>query len=152
MGKVTIELYDSKHEDAMQEMLEGFSRDIYGEGVANVKTFIDAHWFTYLAIQDGEPIGFSSYIYNDYCGLRSPVLGNTFLYIKEPYRRGRAAYLLTKQTGYVCMDVGLPLELYIASDESDLITKAVGIEGEKLYTAYEYPLPEIQKRYSYYKK
>jgi len=152
MGKVTVELYDSKHEAALQEMLEGLSEDLYGTPMADVKVFIANHWFIYLAMQDGEPIGFSSYVYNDFCSLRTASLGNTFLYVKEPYRKGRAAYLLTKQTGYVCIDVGLPLELYIASEESALITKAVGIEGKKIYTAFEYPLPEIQERYSYYKK
>lgn len=70
MSKITIELYDSKHATDLEEMLVDFSQEVYGAGIADIDKFVDGHWFIYLAIKDGEPIGFSSYIYNTYFGLR----------------------------------------------------------------------------------
>lgn len=153
MSKVTIELYDSKYAADLEEMLVDFSQEVYGAGTADIDTFVNNHWFIYLAMRSDEVIGFSSYIYNTYFGLRPPTLGNSYLYVKPPYRKGRAAYLLTKQTGYVCMDANLPLELYYASKESRLIgERTLGLEGSELYSVHEYPLDHIKQSYNFYKK
>lgn len=153
MSKITIELYDSKYATDLEEMLVDFSQEVYGAGIADIDKFVDGHWFIYLAIKDGEPIGFSSYIYNTYFGLRPPTIGNSYLYVKPPYRKGRAAYLLTKQTGYVSIDTNLPLELYYASNESRLIgERTLGLEGSELYSVHEYPLEHTKQSYNFYKK
>ena len=153
MSKVTIELYDSKYASDLEEMLVDFSQEVYGVGSADIDKFVDGHWFIYLAMKDGEAIGFSSYIYNTYFGLRPPTIGNSYLYVKPPHRKGRTAYLLTKQTGYVSMDTNLPLELYFASNGSRLIGERIlGLEGSELYRVHEFPLEHIKQSYKFYKK
>lgn len=153
MSKVTIELYDSKYAADLEEMLVGFSQEVYGSGIADLDKFVSGHWFIYLAMRGDEVIGFSSYIYNNYFGLRPPTVGNSYLYVKPPYRKGRAAYLLTKQTGYVSVDTNLPLELYYASNESRLIgERTLGLEGHEMYRVHEYPLEHVKQSYNYYKK
>lgn len=153
MSKITVINYDDKYAADLEEMLLAFSKEIYGAGTVDLNRFVEDHWFIYLAMDGEKVVGFSSYIYNTYFGLRPPTIGNSYLYVRPQYRKGRAAYLLTKQTGYVSIDTGLPLELYYASDESKKIgERTLGITGSVIYTVHEYSLEHTKQSYNFYKK
>ena len=100
-----------------------------------------------------EVIGFSSFNINHYFGLRPPTVGNTFLYVKPDYRKGRATYLLTKQAGYVSIDTNLPLETYYAAEASRKIgQRLLKSEGNFHFDCYVYPVEEVKRGYTHYKK
>jgi len=153
MSKITVIPYDDKYAADLAELLLAFSEEIYGAGTVDLNRFVEDHWFIYLAMDGEKVVGFSSYIYNTYFGLRPPTIGNSYLYVMPQYRGGRAAYLLTKQTGYVSIDTGLPLELYFASDESRRVAeRSIGTKGTEIYSAHLYSLEHTKQGYKFYTK
>jgi hypothetical protein len=153
MSKITVIPYDDKYVDGLEELLLAFSKEIYGAGTVDLNRFVEDHWFIYLAMDGEKVVGFSSYIYNTYFGLRPPTIGNSYVYVTPQYRGGRAAYLLSKQTGYVSIDTGLPLELYLASNESRRVAEhLIGTKGNEVYTAHIYELDHIKQGYKFYTK
>ena len=143
---IEVVLYEDKDADELRAMLKEFSQEIYGYGTANLEQFLAQHWVVYLAKKGDEVIGFSSFIYNTYYGLRPPTVGQTYLYVRPEHRRGRASYLLSKQAGFISVDSGLPLENYYASEASKRIGNRM--EGTLLYEAYLYEPSEVAKAYS----
>lgn len=143
---ITIVLYEDKYSNSLASMLEEFSQEIFGYGTANLDQFLEHHWAVYLAKKGDEVIGFSSFIYNTYYGLRPPTVGSTYLYVKPEHRQGRASYLLSKQGAYVSIEANLPLETYYASEESARIGQRM--KGQKLYEAYLYETDEVAKAYN----
>lgn len=138
--------YDNQYQDELEEMLKDFSKEIFGYGTADIDAFVKYHWAIYLAKKGDEVIGFSSFIYNTYYGLRPPTIGQTYLYVRPEHRRGRASYLLSKQAGYISIDSGLPLENYYASESSERIGNRM--QGTLLYKAYIYEPEEVAKAYN----
>lgn len=141
-----IILYDNKYQDQLEELLIEFSSEIFGYGTADIDSFVKHHWGIYLAMKGDEVIGFSSFIYNAYYGLRPPTIGQTYLYVRPEHRRGRASYLLSKQAGYISVDSNLPLENYYASDDSKRIGNRM--QGTLMYEAYIYEPEEVAKAYN----
>jgi len=153
MSDVEIIKYDDKYASQLHSLLLGFSTEVYGEGAADLDSFVQGHWAIYLAMKSEEVIGFSSFNINHYFGLRPPTVGNTFLYVMPEYRRGRATYLLTKQAGYVSIDTNLPLETYYAAEASRKIgQRLLKSEGHFNYDCYVYPVEEVKNGYSHYRK
>ena len=144
MSKVKVILYTEEYAEQLEAILKEFSEEVFGYGTANLESFVNVHWAIYLALRGDEVIGFSSFVYNTYCGLRPPTIGNTYLYIKPEYRRGRASYLLSLQAGVVSVDMNLPLEHYYASEASSAFGHG-RLKGTKLYDAYMYPVEELQR-------
>lgn len=142
---IEIIVYDDKYKDQLESLLRNFSNEIYGTNMANIDKFVNDHWVIYLALRGVEVIGFSSFVYNTYFGLRPPSVGNTYLYVKPAHRRGRASYLLSKQAGFVSIDTNLPLENYYASDDSRRI--GTRMNGTKQYDVWLYPVEEVKKAY-----
>lgn len=146
MNNVEVIQYDNKYRKELEEMLKAFSQEIFGYGTADIDAFEKYHWGIYLAKKGDEVIGFSSFIYNTYYGLRPPTIGQTYLYVRPEYRRGRASYLLSKQAGYISVDSGLPLESYYASEDSKRIGNRM--QGIFMYEAYIYEPEEVAKAYN----
>ena len=142
---IEVVLYEDKDADELRAMLKEFSQEIYGYGTANLEQFLAQHWVVYLAKKGDEVIGFSSFMYNTYFGLRPPTVGNTYLYVRPAYRRGRASYLLSVQAGYVSIDTDLPLETYYASDDSKVLSKRM--KGTRLYEAWSYEPEDMAEAY-----
>lgn len=143
---IDIVLYSDEYADELEKMLKEFSQEIFGYGTANLEQFLAQHWIIYLAKKGDEVIGFSSFIYNTYYGLRPPTVGQTYLYVRPAFRRGRASYLLSKQAGFVSIDSNLPLENYYASEESTRIGNRM--QGTKLYEAYLYDVEAVAEVYN----
>lgn len=143
---IEIILYTDDYAEQLEELLKEFSTEIFGYGTADLDKFVNGHWVIYLAKKGDEVIGFSSFIYNTYYGLRPPTVGQTYLYVRPEHRRGRASYLLSKQAGFISVDSGLPLENYYASEASKRIGNRM--EGTLLYEAYLYEPSEVAKAYS----
>ena len=138
--------YSDEYAEDLEEMLKDFSKEIFGYGTANLDNFLAHHWAIYLAKKDDEVIGFSSFIYNTYYGLRPPTVGQTYLYVRPEHRRGRASYLLSKQAGYISVTYDLPLENYYASEASKRIGNRM--QGTFMYEAYIYEPEEVAKVYN----
>lgn len=141
-----IIIYNDSYKSQLEELLKDFSKEIFGYGTANIDSFVNHHWVIYLATKGDEVIGFSSFIYNTYYGLRPPTVGQTYLYVRPEYRRGRASYLLSKQAGYISVDSNLPLENYYASDDSRRIGNRM--QGTLIYEAFIYEPEEVAKAYN----
>ena len=139
-------LYEEKYKQQLEDLLYKFSNEIFGYNMADINKFLAGHWLIYLAMKGDEVIGFSSFIYNTYYGLRPPTVGQTYLYVKENHRQGRASYLLAKQAAFVSIDTNLPLENYYASDDSRKIGNRM--EGIKQFDSWLYPVEEVKKAYS----
>lgn len=142
-----IIVYDDSYKSQLEELLIGFSKEIYGVGTADVETFVASHHYIYLAVVGEEVVGFASFTHNYYFGMRSPTMGMNYLYVKPAYRNGRASYLLTMQVGAVCDHMNMDLEVYLASEDSTRIVKRMD-GGEFLYTVYTYPVEEVRNTYS----
>jgi hypothetical protein len=141
--KMKLELYEPRHHDELYRMLVSFSEEIFDEGTANVDMFVKYHTHIYLAIIRDEVVGFTSFVINEYFGLRTPTIGNTYLYVKPEYRRSKALHLMSIQAGLVARDLNMPLEHYVASKESRLLTKR--LKGRELYTSFEYSVEECER-------
>lgn len=136
-GKINIIKYNDSYRDQLGDLLKALSKELYGTGFCNLKAFVDRHWAIYLAVVDNKLVGFSSFIFNDWFGLRLPTIGNSYLYVTPEYRSGRAMYLLAKQMVLVSQDTNLPIEAYYASGMSRKMGKN-RLEGKFLYDVYEY--------------
>jgi hypothetical protein len=141
--KPRIQKYTPDYKEQLEVLLCDFSKEVFGSGTADIDTFVDYHWVTYLAILGEEVVGFSSFTYNTYFGLRPPTVGNDYLYVKPEHRKGRAVYLLSMQSAAVCIEAGIPLEHYYASKESKKLSK--NIQGTFLYDVYEYSVEEVAR-------
>jgi hypothetical protein len=146
-GKINIISYnkfDHIHlEHQLGEMLKEMSKELYGAGFCNLRAFVDRHWAIYLALDGDKLVGLSSFIFQDYFGLRLPTIGNSYLYVHPDYRRGRVMYLLAKQMVLVSQDTNLPIEAYYASGMSKKMAEG-RIKGKFLYDVYEYS-PEAMR-------
>lgn len=140
-------IYNDSYKPQLTEILKELSLELYGLGEVNIDEFVNNHWVIYLAMKDDEVIGLSSFYYNTYFGLRAPTVGNTYLYVKPEYRRGRATYLLSIQAAFVSADTGLPLETYYASDSSRVMSKRM--QGTHLYDVWVYEPDEMAKAYNH---
>lgn len=149
-SKIFIKAYDSSYKEELNTLLVALSRELFCVGEVNLDEFIDNHWAIYLAIQNGEVIGFISFIINSYYGLRPPTIGNTYLFVKEEYRKTRATYLLSIQSGHVCTESNMPLEHYYASQESAKLSRK--LNGTKMFEAYVYEVEEVNRVFKNLKK
>lgn len=145
---VKLIIYNEQYKQQLESILKDMSVELFGKGTANIDEFVNNHWVIYLALEDDEVIGLSSYFYNTYYGLRPPTVGNTYLYVKPEYRRGRASYLLSIQSAYVSVDMDLPLETYYASDASRSIGKKRMPDGKHLCDVWEYTPEELSQAYN----
>jgi len=147
----TFEPLNEHHYEELEKMLVAFSEEIYGYGQVNIDQFLEAHWAIYLAVKGEEVVGFTSFMYNHYFGLKPPTVGNTYLYVKPEYRKSKASYLLTKQAGYVSIFSELPLETYYASDASRNIGERIlNATGSHMFDAHVYTLEQVREGYKYY--
>lgn len=152
MADVDIVIYTDTYHKELEAMLVDFSQEVYGYGTANLDQFVQQHWVVYLAMKGDEVIGFSSFNINHYFGLRPPTVGNSYLYVKPAYRKGKATYLLTKQAGFVSIDINLPLETYYASDASKKIgDRLLGTEGSFMYETHFYDVDKVKEGYKHFK-
>lgn len=152
MAKIEVVLYDDNYKEQLEKLLVDFSHEVYGYGTANLDQFLNNHWAIYLAMKGDEVIGFSSFNINHYFGLRPPTVGNSYLYVTPAYRKGKATYLLTKQAGYVSIELNLPLETYYASDASKKIgDRLLGTEGSFMYETHFYDVDKVKEGYKHFK-
>jgi hypothetical protein len=138
-----LELYQSKYLPDLSDLLVELSDELFGYGSVDLEKFIVSHSHIYLAIIRGEVVGFTSFLINDYFGLRPSTIGNTYLYVKPQHRRSKALHLMSIQAGLVARDLDMPLEHYVASKESKLLTKR--LNGKEVYTTYEYSVDECMR-------
>jgi len=143
---VSLVLYEDKYKDELEALLIKFSKEVFGYGTASIDQFISNQWCVYLALRDDKVIGFASFTYNTYYGLRPPTLGFTYTYVLPEHRNTRALYMLTIQAGILSVENKLPLENYYASDSSERLSRK--LEGVKQYTTYIYELDEVEKAFS----
>lgn len=141
-----LKLCEPKYHQELRELLKEFSIECFGNSGnnVNVEQFVNGHWAIYLAMGDsGEVIGFSSYVINDYFGMRETTVANTYVYVTREHRRSRAMYLFSIQTGKLCVDNNFALEHYYASGASLKLSSK--LKGEKIYEAYIYPVDEVSR-------
>lgn len=146
MKKVKLALYDERYYSGLEKLLKMFQREVYNSDTQiNTRHFVDNHHgYIYMVLDEcGGSVGFSSFIYNGWYGMREPTLGNDFIYIMPEYRRSRAMHLISIQAGVLCKDNDIPLEHYIASEGSAQFHGR--LTGSKLYTAYEYSVAEVTR-------
>lgn len=149
MKKVELVLFEPLHTSWLERLLENFGVEVFNSrNKIDVDRFINNHHgYIYLAVNEyGIPVGFSSFTYNDWYGLREPTLSNDFIYIEPAYRRSKAMHLFSIQAGYLCESMNLPLEHHTASAESEMLTSR--LKGKKLYTTYLYPIDSVIEEYS----
>lgn len=135
--------YNNSYKDSLERMLKELSLELFGVGDANIDDFVNHHWCIYLAVKDSDVIGFTSFVYNTYHGMRPPTVGNTYLYVMPEYRNTRATYLLSIQSGFISTSKNLPLENYYASDHSRKIARK--LKGELAYETYIYEVDEVNR-------
>ena len=141
-----IILYKSEYRDQLSNLLTAFSTEVYGYGKSNVDLFVRCHHSIYLAEDNGNIVGFSSYNISDYYGLREPAMANDYLYVDPKSRSGKVMYLFAMQTGRIIDDTNLSLEHYIASDSSK---RFVGrLKGKKIYCTYIYAANEVRREFN----
>lgn len=137
-----------KHRDDLFNMLKEFSLEVYGLGRCDVNSFIELHSLgIYLVYDNVTAVGFSSFCYNHYYGLREPTIGNDFTYVRKEYRLSKAFHLLSLQTGAVIENNSCNLEHYFAygSESIRFIDK---IKGQEVFRAYEYCRDDVLKIYN----
>lgn len=147
--KLKIELVckdNFKHIEDLYYLLGLFSEEVYGCRKRDVNRFIEGHYAIYLLYDGFNIIGFSSFCYNDYYGLREPTIGNDYIYILKEYRCSKAFYLLSLQTGAVIESNSFNLEHYFASEDSK---RCIGrLKGKEVYTVYEYERSDVLDVYN----
>jgi len=146
MRKTSLALYNDTHFPHLENLLKKFQEEVYKTDT-NIDTdsFVEGHHgYIYMVLnEDGTPVGFSSFTYNPYYGLREATLGNDYIYIEKEYRRSKAMHLISIQAGILCQDNNVPLEHYVASDDSERFNGR--LSGRKLYSVYEYDLKEVSR-------
>ena len=138
-----LKLYETKDKLDLYNMLIEFSIEVFKSGTVDLDKFVSRHTHIYLAIISGEVVGFASFLINDYFGLREETVGYTFAYVKPEHRRSKALHLMSIQAGLVARDLNMPLEICVASKASELLTRR--LKGEKIYTAFIYPIEECMR-------
>lgn len=136
-------LFETKYTNDLFNLLVDFSEEVFGYGSVDMKSFLESHTHIYLAIIRGEVVGFTSFMINPYFGLRPSTVGNTYLYVKPEYRRSKALHLMSIQAGLVARDLNMPLEHYVATKESRLLTKR--LKGQEMYTSFIYSVEEVSR-------
>lgn len=136
-------IYESKYLNDLHKLLVEASEEIFGYGTVDIESFLSRHYAIYLAIIRGEVVGFTSFNVNDYYGMRPSTVGNTYLYVRPQYRRSKALHLMSIQAGLVARNLNMPLEHYVASKESRLLTKR--LNGDEMYTSFIYQLDEVER-------
>jgi len=134
------------HRGQLLDFLTAFQKEVYSSNtVVDLDCFIDNHYAIYLIVADDKKIvGFSAFVINHYYSLREPTVGNTYLYIDKEYRRSKAMHLVSIQAGHIALELGYPLEHYIADGSGS--EKFVGrLNGKKVYTTYEFELSEVER-------
>ena len=147
MAAVEIKLYSNAYKQELNDLLVKFSQELFGDGTANVDEFIDYHWCVYLAIRDNKVIGMSSYIFNTYFGLRTPTVGNDYLYVLPEHRGSRAMWMLAVQTGKISVENNLPLEHYYTSEQT--IRAGRKMEGVTAHSTYIYSVEEVKRVFNH---
>lgn len=146
MKKVKLALYEDKYKYALNRFLEAFQEEVYkSDTTFDIDEFVEGHHgFIYMVINEyGVPVGFTSFCYNSYYGLREATLGNDFIYVEPAYRRSRAMHLICIQAGTLCQNNNIPLENYYASDESE---RYIGrMKGDKIFSTYIFPIEEVSR-------
>jgi len=144
--KVKLALFDERYYSQLLELLKKFQKEVYG---ASTKIDIDGfiighHGYIYLILnEESRAIGFSSFVYNSYNGLREATLGNDYIYIDKEYRRTRAMHLISIQAGTLCQNNNIPLEHYVASDASAKFNGRMS--GKKLFSTFVYEVKEVSR-------
>jgi hypothetical protein len=141
-----IVLYSDIYKDSLSELLRLFSKEVFGNCAYDIDRFVDGHWAIYLAIQNDRVVGFSSFIVNDYYGLRSPTLGNDYIYVLPEHRTSKAMYLFSIQAGKICIDNNLPLEHYYSSESSLRLSRK--LKGKKIYETYIYDVGDVSNTFN----
>ena len=129
----------------LESALTKFQKEVYPNESTSVDVdlFIDYHHLIYLVEDDeGEFCGFTAFSYNNYYGMKSPTVGNTFMFVEKSHRRTHAMHLMSIQSGRVCEDMDIPLEHYIVDGSAS--ENFVGrLNATKLYTTYEIETAEV---------
>lgn len=150
MKRVKLVLLDKGFPEeciALEEMLYLFQKEVYGSSTkVDLEMFVKHHLAIYLIMYEDQVVGFSSFVYNPYYGLREPTIGNDYIYILPEFRRSNAMHMISIQAGQICVDHNLSLEHYIASDESELLSKR--LSGDKIFTTYIYSIDEVTREYN----
>jgi hypothetical protein len=140
-----LEIYSEKYAPDLERLLIEFSNEVFECGTASLESFVRSHWVIYLAIKGTEVVGFSSFSHNTYYGLRTPTIGQTYLYVTPKHRSGKTTYLLAIQAVRVCLEANLPLENYYASEASRSIGRKM--KGTKIIDTYLYEVDELQRAF-----
>ena len=142
---IKLVAYEEKYHEALEALLTEFSTEVFGVGTSNIDHFVSGHWCIYLALKGEDVIGFTSFIYNNYYGLRTPTVGNDYAYIQPQYRGGKTMYLFTIQAGAVSLEYNLPLETYFATEDGMKLSTLA--EGELMYQAYTYDVEAVRSKF-----
>ena len=153
MTRTKLKLFDKNSiSDKLEllSLLRAFRTEVYDSDTeVDVDTFIDSHYAIYLIVEDSvmdNCVGFTSFIYNSYFGLREPTVGNSFMYIIPEFRRSNAMHLISLQSGAIVKELNIPLEHCIVDGSGS--EKFVGrLKGKKLYTVYTYDVDIVIKEF-----
>lgn len=153
--KILSKLYEpSVHRMELLKMLNEFSAEVYGvkPHYINIKHFENAHetGIYILENEDGEIVGFTSFIYNCYYGMREATIGNDFVYVRPEFRRTRAMHIASIQAGEVAKHFGRPMEHYFVAGSGSEKFKS-RMEGNLIYNAVEYSLDTVVEELDYLK-
>lgn len=149
MKRVKLKLLEKDFPEeciALEEMLYLFQKEVYDSDTkVDLKQFVEHHFAIYLIMDGGSVVGFSSFVWNSYFGLREPTIGNDYIYILPSHRRSNAMHMISIQAGQICVDNGLSLQHFYASESSDRLSKK--LSGKKLFTVFEYGIDEVTREY-----
>jgi hypothetical protein len=144
MASPKIIQYEEKYRLHLAALLQEMSKELFGTGMVNVDKFIKNHWVIYLLLADDKVVGLSSWNINDYFGLRTPTVGNTYLYVTPEHRNSKSSYILTASLFCkVSAETKMPLEVYIASDYSRKVLES-RLQGTHSYDVYEYTPEQVK--------
>lgn len=141
--KVEIIEYSEEYRYNLESLMIDCSTELFGSGTADVDSFVDRHQYIYLAVFGDDIVGFSSFLINDYFGMREPTLGNTYIYVKPKFRNTRAMYLFSIQTAILSKELEIDIEHYYENEVSSELGYKWFCDGKKLYTVFLYNSDEV---------
>lgn len=144
MKTAKIIVYSNTWRAQLQTMLADMAYELFGSRMCDVDKFVKEHTFIYLAVDGDKLVGVSSFIVNEYFGLKEPSIGNTYIYVAPRYRKTKVFYLFALQSGIISLELNLPLEHYYSNDGSDGIGRKLFPKGKTMYRAISYSVDEVE--------
>jgi hypothetical protein len=146
MKRTNIVLYADEHNEQLYGVLDAMAKELFPDDLTcvDVDKFVSQHSFVYVALDGDKVVGVSGFVVNDYFGLRTKTVGNTYIYVLPKYRGTRAMYLFSLQAGFVSLELNMPLEHYYASKTSKALGKRMFGDIEPAYETIVYNVEQVK--------